>query len=64
MGTESFVLLFVVAAAVAVADRRLRLPYTVALVCAGLLGSIDARLAALDAAPVSDRQSAIAPITP
>jgi CPA1 family monovalent cation:H+ antiporter len=37
MGTESFVLLFVVATAVAIAARRLRLPYTVALVCAGLV---------------------------
>lgn len=36
--TESgFVLLFVVASAVAIAARRLRLPYTVALVLAGLL---------------------------
>jgi hypothetical protein len=37
MGTESFVLLLVVATAVAIAARRLRLPYTVALVCAGLV---------------------------
>lgn len=37
MGTESsFVLLFVVATAVAIAARRFRLPYTVALVLAGL----------------------------
>jgi Na+:H+ antiporter len=36
--TESgFILLFVVASAVAIAARRLRLPYTVALVVAGLL---------------------------
>ena len=37
MGTESFVLLFVVATAVAIAARRFRLPYTVALVLAGLV---------------------------
>ena len=37
MGTESFVLLFVVAAAVAVADRRLRLLYTVARACSAQL---------------------------
>ena len=37
MGTESFVLLFVVATAVAIAARRFRLPYTVALVIAGLV---------------------------
>ncbi len=37
MGTESFVLLFVVATAVAIAARRFRLPYTVALVFAGLV---------------------------
>ena len=36
MGTEVFVLLFVVATAVAIAARRFRLPYTVALVLAGL----------------------------
>jgi CPA1 family monovalent cation:H+ antiporter len=41
MGSESFVLLFVVATAVAIAARRLRLPYTVALVLAGLaLGAV------------------------
>jgi Na+:H+ antiporter len=41
MGTESFVLLFVVATAVAIAARRFRLPYTVALVLAGLaLGAV------------------------
>jgi Na+:H+ antiporter len=41
MGTESFVLLFVVATAVAIAARRYRLPYTVALVLAGLaLGAV------------------------
>jgi len=37
MATGSFVLLFVVATAVAIAARRLRLPYTVALVLAGLV---------------------------
>ncbi len=38
MGTEaSFVLLFVVATAVAIGARRFRLPYTVALVLAGLV---------------------------
>jgi Na+:H+ antiporter len=37
MGIESFVLLFVVATAVAIAARRFRLPYTVALVLAGLV---------------------------
>jgi CPA1 family monovalent cation:H+ antiporter len=38
----AFVLLFVVATAVAIAARRLRMPYTVALVVAGLvLGSLD-----------------------
>ncbi len=38
MGTEAgFVLLFVVATAVAIAARRFRLPYTVALVLAGLV---------------------------
>jgi len=36
MDTESFVLLFVVATAVAIGARRFRLPYTVALVLAGL----------------------------
>jgi CPA1 family monovalent cation:H+ antiporter len=36
MGTESFVLLFIVATAVAIAARRFRLPYTVALVLAGV----------------------------
>ena len=36
-GYESFVLLFVVATAVAIAASRLRIPYTVALVCAGLV---------------------------
>jgi CPA1 family monovalent cation:H+ antiporter len=36
MGTEGFILLFVVATAVAIAARRFRLPYTVALVLAGL----------------------------
>jgi Na+:H+ antiporter len=42
--TESgFILLFVVASAVAIAARRLRLPYTVALVLAGLgLGAVHA----------------------
>jgi CPA1 family monovalent cation:H+ antiporter len=41
MGSESFVLLFVVATAVAIAARRFRLPYTVALVLAGLaLGAV------------------------
>src|SRR5579871_3464183 len=34
---RAFVLLFVVATAVAIASRRLRIPYTVALVLAGLL---------------------------
>lgn len=33
----AFILLFVVATAVAIAARRIRLPYTVALVCAGLV---------------------------
>ncbi|MGH7688863.1 MAG: cation:proton antiporter, partial [Gemmatimonadaceae bacterium] len=38
MNTEtSFVLLFVVATAVAIGARRFRLPYTVALVLAGLV---------------------------
>ena len=37
MGTESFVLLFVVATAVAIAARRFRIPYTVALVLSGLM---------------------------
>jgi CPA1 family monovalent cation:H+ antiporter len=36
MNTESFVLLFIVVTAVAVASRRFRVPYTVALVLAGL----------------------------
>jgi NhaP-type Na+/H+ or K+/H+ antiporter len=36
MGTESFVLLFIVATAVAIGARRFRLSYTVALVLAGL----------------------------
>jgi Na+:H+ antiporter len=36
LGTEGFVLLFVVATAVAIGARRFRLPYTVALVLAGL----------------------------
>jgi CPA1 family monovalent cation:H+ antiporter len=36
MGTESFVLLFIVATAVAIVARRFRLPYTVALVLAGV----------------------------
>ena len=37
----AFILLFVVATAVAIAARRVRLPYTVALVCAGLaLGAL------------------------
>jgi len=36
MATEGFVLLFVVATGVAIAARRFRLPYTVALVLAGL----------------------------
>jgi CPA1 family monovalent cation:H+ antiporter len=36
MNTESFVLLFVIATAVAIGARRLRVPYTVALVLAGL----------------------------
>ncbi len=41
MSTESFVLLFVVATAVAIGARRFRLPYTVALVLAGLgLGGV------------------------
>ena len=41
MGSEGFVLLFVVATAVAIAARRFRLPYTVALVLAGLaLGAV------------------------
>jgi CPA1 family monovalent cation:H+ antiporter len=37
MNTESFVVLFVIATAVAIAARRFRLPYTVALVLAGLV---------------------------
>ena len=37
LGTDSFVLLFVVATAVAIAARRLRVPYTVALVLTGLV---------------------------
>jgi CPA1 family monovalent cation:H+ antiporter len=37
MGTESFVLLFMVATAVAIAASRFRVPYTVALVLAGLV---------------------------